>query len=356
MARSNVAARASAIAIALLFARSAAAQTTPSADAGAPDASAPNERAVESEALVAQGIQFRRASQDQQALVAFNRAYELAPSPRIRAQIALAEQALGRWAEAETSLRDALTRRDDEWIGRNLAALEAALESITEHLGSLEVSCSHPNARLFVNGREVGALPLAAPVRIETGTTQIELRLRGFNTARRTIEVEPRGSYREAFTLVAEAADGGGVGRGGVRVVNVTEEYVVPRASAPLMVTGAALVLGGVGAHVFWQNRVSVFNSGSASSASNTGACYDPTEQFPTRFDRCGAVLGESWAGFGLMVTGYVLGGAALATGVALRFVGGERRMREVAPARAGAHLSCTPLVMMAGLRCGGTF
>jgi hypothetical protein len=355
MARTPTATRLWLAAMTALYNASALAQSAPG-DAGVA-AEAPSPAAIESEALVAQGIQYRRASQDEQALTAFRRAYELTPSPRIRAQIALAEQALGRWVEAEITLRAALAQPSDEWIARNLAALEAALEGITEHLGSLEVSSTQPGATLWVNGRQVGALPLAAPVRIETGSTQIEVRLAGYNTGRRTIEVAPRRSYRESFSLVP-ISDEPVVVRttGPVRVVNVTEEYVAPRASVPLIVVGGALLLGGAGAHVFWQNRVLVFNSGAPGGGVTAGACYDPTQQFPTRFDRCGAVLGESWAGFGLTVAGYVLGGAALATGVALRFVGGERRVREVAPARASVTLACTPTVLTAGLACTGAF
>jgi hypothetical protein len=350
-----------AILLATTATRAARAQSAPSQDAGADAQSAPveNETTTQAEALVAQGIQLRRASQDQQALALFRQAYALAPSPRIRAQIALAEQALGQWPAAEADLRAALDQREDPWIQRNVEALDAALVAITSHLGSLEVTSSVPGATLWVNGREIGPLPLSAPARIETGTTQIEVRLTGYNTGRRTIEIEPGRSYRESFALVVINTDPT-IQRlpGQVRVVNVTEEYVAPRASVPLMIAGAALALGGAGAHVFWQNRVTVYNSGSPSSPSNAGGCYDPTEQYPTRIARCGAVLGESWAGFGLMVSGYVLGGAALVTGVALRFVGGERRVREVAPSRRASLVSaqCLPLLTVAGATCAVQF
>ncbi|MBL8678742.1 MAG: PEGA domain-containing protein [Myxococcales bacterium] len=356
-----------AILLASVTSRTARAQSAPPVDGGATSAdasvgTAENESATQAEALVAQGIQLRRASQDQQALLLFRQAFALVPSPRTRAQIALAEQALGQWAQAEVDLRAALAEREDPWIQRNVEALDAALTAITAHLGSLEVTSSVAGATLWVNGREVGPLPLAAPARIETGTTQIEVRRSGYNTGRRTIEIEPGRSYRESFNLVIISADPV-IQRvqGPVRVINVTEEYIAPRASVPLVIAGGVAVLGGVGAHVFWQNRVSVYNSGSPSSASNAGSCYDPTEQYPSRLARCGAVLGESWAGFGLMVTGYVLGGAALATGVALRFVGGERRVREVGPARSGARasaasLQCFPLLTVAGATCAVQF
>src|SRR5688572_17737468 len=75
-------------------------------------------RAAQSEAdkLIDQGVDLREQGKDVDALEKFKRAYELSKSARALAQMALAQQALGRWLEAEASLQKALEAKNDKWI------------------------------------------------------------------------------------------------------------------------------------------------------------------------------------------------------------------------------------------------
>jgi hypothetical protein len=337
--------------------------SAPAAAAQQPVAQPTDAQLAEAETLVTQGVAERRAGNDLQALETFRRAYAIAASPRIRAQMALAEQALGQWIGADADLRGALVEQNDPWITRNRASLEAALVMISARLASVGVSCAQAGARLFVNGRESGVFPLADPIRVETGSVVLEVRLEGYRTIQRTIMVEAGRSFHESFTLVRATSDSAGNPdvQQRVRVVRMIEEYVPNRAAVPLIITGAVLAVGGVGANIFWQNRVNLYNS---SETMRTGqpagqaVCYMPTAEYPTRYDRCGAVLTESWIGFGLMLTGYVAGAGLVATGLALRLVGGQRRMREqVEPISAVASVTCTPsLLGISGVTCGGVF
>src|SRR6185312_3741828 len=61
-------------------------------------------RADDPDALIDQGLELREHGKDADALALFERAYSASPTPRAKAQIALAEQALGRWAAAEKDL------------------------------------------------------------------------------------------------------------------------------------------------------------------------------------------------------------------------------------------------------------
>src|SRR5450432_1999872 len=71
------------------------------------------------EALVRRGLELRKAGQDEQALEAFRSAYKLKATPRAQAQMGMAEQALGRWGDAESDLKGALAVDQDAWIARN---------------------------------------------------------------------------------------------------------------------------------------------------------------------------------------------------------------------------------------------
>src|SRR5437868_2010830 len=72
-------------------------------------------RADAADEWVERGIELRRTRNDAEALEYFRRAYEIRPTPRTRVQMALAEQALGRWIEAEADLVEALRAQGDAW-------------------------------------------------------------------------------------------------------------------------------------------------------------------------------------------------------------------------------------------------
>ncbi|HEY8039329.1 MAG TPA: PEGA domain-containing protein [Polyangiaceae bacterium] len=157
---------------------------------------------AEASALTRHGLALRRERRDAEALEEFRRAYALDPAPRTLAQIALAEQALGRWADAEADLEKALRAADDRWIAANRSVLGAGLAAIRGHLGSLDVDADATGAELWVNGARIGALPLPAALRVEAGSVVIEVRAPGHATARRMTSVEPGESARESVHLV----------------------------------------------------------------------------------------------------------------------------------------------------------
>jgi tetratricopeptide (TPR) repeat protein len=312
-----------------------------------------DERVTQAEALVQQGVAQRRAGQDQLALESFRRANELSPAPRTRAQIALAEQALGQWAEADRDLRAALSAGQDQWIQRNRGALEAALNAIAGRIATIEVLCATEGARLFVNGQETSGFPLTDPLRLAAGTIALEVRRDGYRTVRRAIDVEGGRSYRESFSLVPNAlADDPepdptrGVDRTR-RPPPVVEPPPPPVASTVLLGAGAGMLALGIVGHVYWQNRVSLYNSDVILRADGgfEEGCFLSTASYPRRSDRCSAILTESWAGFGLALTGYVLGAAGVGAGLYLRFA---RRPETAAPLA----LSCAPTFGLTGAQC----
>ena len=120
---------------------------------------APNE----SEATIQRGVELRRAGRNAEALVEFQKAFTLDPSPRARAQVALALQALGDWLGAEHWLLDALQRSDDAWIARYRTDLAGALATVQAHLGSLRLHVDAEQGEVLVNGAPAGALPSRGP-------------------------------------------------------------------------------------------------------------------------------------------------------------------------------------------------
>src|SRR6185295_12934104 len=71
------------------------------------------------DSILRHGNELRRQGRDAEALTEFQRAARIEESPRTTAQVALAEQALGMWPEAESHLSSALGRDSDPWIRKN---------------------------------------------------------------------------------------------------------------------------------------------------------------------------------------------------------------------------------------------
>lgn len=184
----------------------------------------------DAETLIARGVELREKGKDDEALVVFKQAYAKTPSPRARAQVALAEQALGMWVAAETDLVAALASEADPWIAKNRAALDGALGVIRRHIGSLEVRGAD-GAEIRVDGVLVGVASAGTPLRVEAGRRTVEVRSKGHHPTTRAVEVPAGGVARETVSLVAMskddanlAANGGGSGPGGGNAMRVDDD------------------------------------------------------------------------------------------------------------------------------------
>lgn len=170
----------------------------------------------EADALITEGIALREQGKDEEALERFRKADALSSTPRSRAQIALAEQALGLWVAAEEHLVSALAKVDDPWIVKNRGPLEGALETIRKHLGTLEVRGGVAGAEVLVDGKRIGSMPVTA--RVEAGQRTLLVRAQGYHATSRVVQIPPGASARETIELTvapedrAPNAGGGGTG------------------------------------------------------------------------------------------------------------------------------------------------
>lgn len=154
-----------------------------------------------SDALVAEGLVLRREHRDGEALEKFQRAYEIDPGSRTLAQVALAEQALGRWVEAEEGLTKALEAKRDGWIGEHATVLERALAAVRHHLGTLAVDANVEGAELWIDGKIVGKLPMG-PLRVAAGAVEIELRMADREPVRRKVSISAETVVHETIELI----------------------------------------------------------------------------------------------------------------------------------------------------------
>jgi hypothetical protein len=294
----------------------------------------------EEEALLAQGSELRRAGHDEEALAVFSRALTASGSPRARAQVALADQALGRWVDAERDLSLALSV-NDPWIEQHRGPLTRALDRIRTHLATLDVDANVVGAGLFVNGSLVGTLPLQAPVRVVAGTIAIEVRAIGFETQLRTIDVPAESRAREVMTLVKSPTRPTFVAsQDAVRPAPSpsTDSGADVRTAAWISVAGAAALLAGGTAALLVQNHnAAVWNDDSRCLSTNQ-----------TREQLCGNYHSAAKTAEVLTYINFVGAGAAAAAATVLFAVSAKSR-----PSRTSAG-ACR--LSGLGIACAGSF
>jgi hypothetical protein len=295
------------------------------------------------EAIVRRGIELRREGKDAEALAEFQRALAIRSTSRTRAQIGLAQQALGRWIEAEASLVEALRAGEDPWIVRQREVLDAALGTVRRHLGWLEIATNVPSAELWVNGSRLGALP-QAPLRVVAGAVALELRAAGYRTAERTVTVAPEEHARETVTLVAlppkdaPPASPPPAARRDIPLKDAVNNASGSRRTvAWIALAGGATLLGSaVVAHLIRESNAAEYN--------DDGKCLRPGT---TRDENCGHFRDAVTLTETLAVVGYVAGGAALAVGAVLLTVSPSQPA-----ARSTGSIDCRLGLM--NVTCGG--
>lgn len=164
------------------------------------------------EALIAEGIEFRKQRRDSEALALFEQAYSLSKTPRAMAQRALAEQALGRWVDAEKHLLEALVAEQDAWIKANNEALRSALSTVQGRLSTVIVHGGVSGAEVRINGQLVGTLPLSEGVRVVAGSVVLDVRHPDYYPLQRQINATAGGEVAETITLTPRPPGGATAG------------------------------------------------------------------------------------------------------------------------------------------------
>jgi hypothetical protein len=261
-------------------------------------------RADEVDDLIEQGVALRVQGRGEDALDLFTRAHAIAPSARTLAQMGLAEGALHRWLAAEEHLSTALASHDTPWIElrRNRDALEQALAMVRTHLGNLTLM-GPAGAVLSVNGREVGRLPLAEPIRLAEGPVQLRASAAGYVTIETDVLIVGGGDQ----TLLLRLSPSPPVAAPSLSRAPVVEES--PRPSQWKNWMGGTLIglsAAGIAAGVAW-----LLVDGDAGCSSGLG----PTcrQIYDTKF--------QGWIAIGTGVAAGVAGGLLLWSGSKSRTV-----------------------------------
>jgi hypothetical protein len=304
---------------------------------------------AEVEAHLRRGVELRRAGHDDESLAEFVAAHRIEPSPRTRAQLGLARQAVGDWLDADRLLRESLAAPDDPWVSRHRASLESVLAVTATHLGTIDVRANVAGATLRLDGSPVVTLPAAAPLHVLAGMVSMEVSAPGYVTVLRRFVVDPGANLRESVELLPEPPPRPPAAAPPVAMTAAIAPPPRPASRAPVrpwwrrwawaptITGGAALALAGVAVAVREDAAVRY-------NAAANGCPPAPPPQAP---GACAGLAATATTWEAVAWTAGLAGASLLVAGVTMFALPGEGR-------RAGVAFACAPAG--AGVRCALSF
>ncbi len=127
------------------------------------------------ESLIERGNALRRKHEDIKAHGYFQRAYEIARTPRAAAQLGLADLSVSDFFAAEGHLSEALADVADPWVVAHRAVLENSLTTAREQLGSIAIVNAPPDTTVSFAGRAAMKLPPDGVIYVSPGEIAVRL-------------------------------------------------------------------------------------------------------------------------------------------------------------------------------------
>jgi hypothetical protein len=148
------------------------------------------------------------------ALVDYQAAYEAFPDPKIYYPIAQAEQRLGRFVDALQHYQQLLEEGKDV-AGQLRNQVERELIDVKKNLAAVLIEAQPEGALVLIDGSQVARTPMQQPVFVEPGAHTLTVKLEGFKTVEKKVDLAMGKEFRERFTLKAGDGEGGGGGEAG---------------------------------------------------------------------------------------------------------------------------------------------
>jgi hypothetical protein len=134
------------------------------------------------------GVQRYEAQDYTAALQAFQEAYRLAPHPMVRVNMANCYENLGRPLEALAHFERFLVEATSA-TRQQRREVETAIRRLQGQIGELQLSIAPDGALVTIDSSETRRAPLLEPVRLAAGTHRLEVRLEGYRTQHRELQV-----------------------------------------------------------------------------------------------------------------------------------------------------------------------
>jgi len=164
----------------------------------------PNRKTVKkADSQFKRGLSLAAEGRYEEALRAFENAYELAPHPLVLFNIAGAHRSLKNYREALDHYSRFLIEGDGLVKAELLARGKKDMDALLALLGRVEVGSQPSGALIFVDGEDMGVTPLSERLILAPGSYALEARLEGYETQKRTIRISSGDELDLDLELVA---------------------------------------------------------------------------------------------------------------------------------------------------------
>jgi tetratricopeptide (TPR) repeat protein len=160
-------------------------------------AEAPSQASERAQALFEHGVRSFETGAFEAALADFRQSIDLYPTPAAWKNAALCLRELGRLDEA-LDLLEELPRRFPELSPEEIRQNAAKIDELVSQVGWVELRGVAPSSRLVVDGRDRGAVPPGARVRLSNGLHRVRVIKEGMEPAEASV------SAVSGQTVVAE--------------------------------------------------------------------------------------------------------------------------------------------------------
>jgi hypothetical protein len=202
--------------------------------------------AEQAEALIREGVRLRAHDNAPRALPLFEKAYQISRTPRTAAQLGLCELELGYYVAAERYVGEALAAPDHPWVAKNKVALKGSLDAARANIGELALVVSPAGAEVSLNNTPVDRALLGAPIRLDKGPVDLEVRAPGYAPARDTITIVGGKREQRTYALVRDAVPPGG---SEIRAGAIVSQAPPGSDSGASVTLNAGLTAGAAGEH-----------------------------------------------------------------------------------------------------------
>jgi hypothetical protein len=151
------------------------------------------------------GIELYQEGSLDAALVEFERAYESVPDYRVLYNLAQVQTQRGEYVEAIALFEKYLAEGGESITPERKTEVEQDLVKLNGRVARLWVESNADGAELFINGKQVGVLPLTQPVLINSGVCDIRVTRAGYEPRLHQVKVAGGEKPRVSLPLTAIA-------------------------------------------------------------------------------------------------------------------------------------------------------
>lgn len=137
------------------------------------------------------GLDFARQGKFELALIEFQAAYEVLPTPEVLFNIASCLKELSRFTEAIAGYEQFLKQAPDDTSAGLIDDAKKSIEELSTYVGRLRISCDQETAEVIIDGKNFGTLPREEPYILDIGPHYVTIIKQGFINVTKKVIVRP---------------------------------------------------------------------------------------------------------------------------------------------------------------------